>query len=151
MTMVVALEFFRSPQWFLDCIVCGEALDKHRSAMLAVGRPCIFGGEGAKMLVSPEVVNDVLLHLSSAGVTFEDIHYSWDELRPRHMIVSESLEIEVMAAIAACTGSGQDGGRAKENKVRVKRRVVIEVPPGAWHEEVDPGFDTTKWLYSFSV
>jgi hypothetical protein len=118
--------------------------------MLAVGRPCIFGAEGAKMLVSPEVVNDALLHLSSAGVTFEDMHYSWEELRPRHMIFSESLEIEVMAAIAACMGSGQDAGKGKD-KVRVKRCVVIEVPPGAWHEEVDQGFETTKWLYSLSV
>jgi hypothetical protein len=150
MTMVVALEFSRSPKWFLDCIVCGEALDKHRSAMLAVGRPCIFGSEGAKLLVSPKVVNDVLLHLSSAGVTFEDMHYSWDELRPRHVIVSEALETEVMEAIAACPGTGLDGGKGKDH-VRVKRRVVIDVPPGAWHDEADQGFDTTKWLYALSV
>ena len=149
--LVVALEFSRSPQWFLDCFVCGEALDMHRSAMLAVGRPCTFGGEGARLIVSPEVVSDVLLHLSSVGVTFEsDLHLAWDELRARHVIVSESLEAEVMEVIKASKGSGRDGGKGKDH-VRVKRRVVIDVHPGAWHEEVDKGFDTTKWLYPWSL
>jgi len=146
MPIIVALEFSRSPQWFFDCIFKGDALASLRSAMLAVGRPCFFGAEGAKVLISPEEVNDVLLHLSSAGITFdEDLHFSWDELRPRHLIVSEALELEIMAAIAACPGSGLDGGKGKDH-VRVKRRVVIDVPPGAWHEEADMGFDTTKWL-----
>jgi hypothetical protein len=57
MMKVVVLEFRRSPASFLDCILNGAALEKHRSAMLAVGRPVLFA-EGAKLLVSPEVVND---------------------------------------------------------------------------------------------
>jgi hypothetical protein len=107
MPRVVVLEFARSPQWFLDCIVCGNALEKHRLAMLAVGRPCVFGAEGAKVLARPEEVNDVLFHLSSARVTFDDgVSFSWDELRARHIIVSESLEAVVIAALAACGSSG---------------------------------------------
>jgi hypothetical protein len=146
MPIIVAMEFRRSPQWFLDCIVEGDALALHRSAMLAIGRPCFFGPENAKLLITPDEVNDVLLYLSSAGITLDEgLHLSWDELRPRHLIVSEALEDEVMAAIAACKGSGLDGGKGKDH-VRVKRRVVIDVPPGAWHEEADMGFDTTKWL-----
>jgi hypothetical protein len=56
MTFVV-IEFGRSPSWFFDCIVSGDALEEHRSAMLAVGRPCLFA-EDAKLLVRPEDVND---------------------------------------------------------------------------------------------
>jgi hypothetical protein len=57
MTKVVFLEFKRSPEPFLDCILNGDALERHRSAMLAVGRPVVFA-EGAKLLVRPEDVND---------------------------------------------------------------------------------------------
>jgi hypothetical protein len=132
MSRVCVLEFVRSPQWFLDCIICGHALDRHRFAMLAVGRPCIFA-DGVKLIAKPEDVNDVLFHISSAGVTFEEGEWlSWDDLRPRHFIVSESLEVEVMAALAEFPGSGIDGGKGKD-KVRVKRRVVIDVPRGPWH------------------
>ena len=147
MTKVVALEFSRSPQWLLDCLVCGEKLDKHRSAMLAVGRLCFFGG-GAKLLISPEVVNDVLFHLSTAGVTFDnDLSFSWDELRPRHLIVSDALEAEVMAVIASTPGSGVDGGQGRD-RVRVRRRAVIDIPKAAWHSQADECFDTTKVLCS---
>jgi hypothetical protein len=139
MLTVVVLEFMRSPQWFLDCFVSGEALDRHRSAMLAVGRPCIFG-EGVKLIAHPEEVNDVLLYLSSAGVTFdEDTRFSWDEMRARHVVVSESLEGEVVAAIAACPGSGKDGGRGKDH-VKLRRRVVIDIPRAVWHSQADEGF-----------
>jgi hypothetical protein len=71
MTKAVAFEFRRSPQCFLDCIVYGQALDEHRAAMLAVGRPCIFA-DGAKIIAKPEEVNDILFHLSSAGVKFDE-------------------------------------------------------------------------------
>jgi hypothetical protein len=128
MPRFVVLEFSRSPKWFLDCFVSGMAMEGHRSAMLAVGRPCILG-EGAKLIVAPSEVNDVLLHLSRAGVAFdEDSRLLWEDLRPRHVIVSESWEADVMAALAATAGSGLDGGKGKEN-VRVKRRVVIDMPP----------------------
>jgi hypothetical protein len=151
MTKVVALEFGRSPQWFLDCLIGGERLEKHRSAMLEVGRPCTFGPEGAKLLVGPEEVNDVLLHLSIAGVTFDkNARLSWDELRPRHVIVSEALEAEVMAALAETPGSGADGGKGKD-QVKVKRRAVINIPHAAWHSQADEGFDTTKVLCSLSL
>jgi hypothetical protein len=144
MTQVVVLEFSRSPQWFLECIVSGEALAKHRSAMLAVGRPCIFA-EGVKLLAIPEEVNDVLLHLSCAEVRFDEhTTFSWEELRPRHMIVSKSLEAEVLAAIAKCPGTGKTGGQGKDH-VRVKRRVIIEIPRAAWYSQADKGF-----LLSFS-
>ena len=146
MTQVVVLEFSRSPECFLHCLVGGDALDKHWAAMLAAGRPCIVGGYGAKLFVSPNEVNDVLFHLSSAGVTFDTgLHFSWDELRARHVVVSEAFETDVMAALKASTGSGIDGGQAR-GAVHVKRRVVIDVPPAAWHEEVDRGF-----LYSLSL
>lgn len=87
----VAPEFGRSPRWFMDCIVGGEALEKHRSAMPAVGRPCVFG-EDVKLLARPGEVDDVLFHLSSAGVTFEDLHFSWGELRAGRVIVGKALE-----------------------------------------------------------
>jgi hypothetical protein len=149
MTKVVALEFGRSPSWFLDFILSGEAMDKHRSAMLAVGRPCFFG-DGAKLLVGPEEVNDVLLHLSIAGVTFDkDLRYSWDELRPRHLIASEALEAEIMAAIAETPGSGADGGKGGDG-VKVRRRTVIDIPKAAWQSQADEGFDTTRVLCSLS-
>ena len=134
MPLLVVLEFSRCPQWFLDCFVSGKALDGHRSAMLAVGRPCILA-EGAKLIVAPSEVNDALLHLSRAGVAFdEDTRLCWEDFRPWHVIISESLEADVMAALAATPGSGLDGGKGKQN-VRVKRRVVIDVPPAPipWH------------------
>ncbi len=102
-------------------------MDKHRAAMLAVGRPCIAGGDGAKLFVSPDEANDVLFHLNSAGVTFDTgLHFSWDELRARHVIVSEAFETDVMAALKASTGSGIDGGQGRD-AAHVKRRVVIDV------------------------
>ena len=55
----VVIEFMRSPEWFLECIVYCSALSKHRDSMLTVGRPCVFS-EGVKLLVRPEVVNDAL-------------------------------------------------------------------------------------------
>ncbi len=139
MPKVVVLEFTRSPQWFLHCLVGGDDLDKHRMRMLAVGRPCVVGN-GAKLFASPVDVNDVLFHLSSAVITFDNgLQFSWDDLRPRHVIVSEALETDVMDALKASRGSGGDGGKGKD-KVRVKHRVVIDVPPAAWHDEVDTGF-----------
>jgi hypothetical protein len=139
MTKVVALEFARSPQWFLDCLISGDELEQHRAAMLTVGRPCVFA-EGAKLFVSPKWANDVLFHLSTAGVTFDkDVSFSWDELRGRHVIVSETLEPVVLAAIAAHPGSGKDGGQGKDS-VRVKRRAVIDIPEAAWQSQADEGF-----------
>jgi hypothetical protein len=133
MPRIVVLEFKRSPQWFLDVIIRGEALDGHRAAMLAVGRPCFFGAHEAKLIVAPEEVNDALFHLSSFGVTFDEgPTLWWDDLHPRHVIVSESLEVDVLAAIDASPGSGLDGGKGHD-KVKVKRRVVIDVPLGPWH------------------
>jgi len=134
MPCIIVLEFKRSPQWFIDVFMHGEALDGHRSAMLAVGRPCILA-EGAKLIVAPSEVNDALLHLSRAGVAFdEDTRLCWEDFRPWHVIISESLEADVMAALAATPGSGLDGGKGKQ-KVRVKRRVVIYLPPAPspWH------------------
>jgi hypothetical protein len=149
MTKVIVLEFTRSPKCLLDCIVGGEALERHRSAMEAVGRPCIFG-DGAKMLVSPEVVNDVLLHLSRVGVSFnKDETLSWEDWRARHVIVSETLEAELMTALAEFPGSGLDGGRGKD-KVKVRRRAVIDIPEAAWHSQADEGFETTTVLCSLS-
>jgi hypothetical protein len=57
--MVVVLEFKRSPQWFFDVIVHGPLLDKHRLAMLTVGRPCWFAAD-AKIIARPEEVIDIL-------------------------------------------------------------------------------------------
>jgi hypothetical protein len=148
MTKVVALEFGRSPQWFMDCLVDGDAMDKCRSAMLAVGRPCTFA-EGVKLFVGPEEVNDVLFHLSGSGVMFEDKHFSWDELCPRHVIVSEELEAELMKAIKDNPGSGLNGGQGKD-KVKVKRRVVIDIPSSAWHSQASEAFDTANLLVHLS-
>ena len=144
MTQVVALEFARSPQWFLDCLVRGDALEKHRSAMLEVGRQCVFGMGEAKMIVSPEEVNDVLFHLSTAGITFSDKSFGWDDLKSRHIIVGLALEADVMKAIAECPGTGQDGGKSQNNKVKVSRRVVIDIPSPAWDSQADEGFDTAN-------
>ncbi len=56
---------------------------------------------------------------------FEDKHFSWDELCPRHVLVSEALEAELMKAIEDTPGNGLTGGKSKD-KVKVKRRVVID-------------------------
>jgi hypothetical protein len=73
-------------------------------------------------------VNEVLYHLSRAGVDFDDgCHFTWDELRSRHIIISEAWEADLMASLAGCDGTGLDGGKGKDN-VRVKRRAVLEVP-----------------------
>jgi hypothetical protein len=103
--------------------------------MLTVGRPCVFA-EDAKLLVRPEVVNDALFHLSRFPVEFHsDSTLSWDELKPRHLIVSEEWEADIMAALAEFPGSGKDGGRCKDN-MRVKRRVVVDVYIGPWQPQL---------------
>ena len=133
MPRVVVLEFTRSPEWFFRCLVDGEALEVHRVAMLAVGRPCFLGDGCAKLLIAPEEVHDALLHISNVGVTFNTgPTWWWDDLRPRHLVVSESLEAIAMTALQECAGTGKDGGTSKD-KVRVKRRVEIDVPWGPWH------------------
>jgi len=53
-------------------------------------------------------------------------------MQSRHVVVSLSLEADVMEAIAGCEGSGADGGKGKD-KVKVKRRIVIDVPAASWH------------------
>jgi hypothetical protein len=80
----------------------------------------------------------VLFHLSRAGVDVGGTHFAWDELRPWHVILSEAWEGDLMAALAASRGSGIDGGKGKD-KVNVKHRVVIDVPPVSWHVP-DTGF-----------
>jgi hypothetical protein len=81
-------------------------------------------------------VNDVLYHVSRSG--------EWDELRCRHVLISEDWEADLLAAIAACRGTGLDGGKGHDN-VRVKRREVIDIPAVAWHVP-DDGF-----MLSFAV
>jgi hypothetical protein len=74
----------------------------------------------------------VLFHLSIRGVTFDDgKHFAWDDLRARHVVVSEVWEADLMSALAARKGRGADGGKGKDH-VRVKRRVVIDVPAVTW-------------------
>jgi hypothetical protein len=74
----------------------------------------------------------VLYHLSRSAVTFDDgLTVPWDMLRARHVIVSEAWEADLMSALAARKGSGADGGKGKDH-VKVKRRVVIDVPAVAW-------------------
>jgi hypothetical protein len=141
MPQVVAVEFTRSPNMLFDCLVYGSALDHHRASMLAVGRPCIFGDEGAKLFVSPDDVHDVLFYISNTGVTFDNCEpLYWDDLRARHMIVSIALEADVLAAIAASPGSGLNGGKGKDH-VNIKRRMIIDIPSAAWHSQVDDGFE----------
>ena len=131
MPSVVVIEFAGSPQCLLECIVYGSALSAHRELMLTVGRPGVLA-EGVKLLVRPKVVNDALFHLSRVPVEFHnDSIVSWDDLKARHLIVSEEWEADIMAALAEFPGSGKDGGKGRDN-VRVKRRVVIDVPPGPW-------------------
>ncbi len=140
MPHVVAIEFFRSPQLLFETLVYGSALDIHREAMLAVGRPCSFGNEGAKVFVSPDDVHDVMFYISTTGITFDNCEpLYWDDLRARHIIVSSSLEAEVFAAIAVNPGSGETGGKGKDH-VRVKRRVVIDIPSAVWFSQVDEEF-----------
>jgi hypothetical protein len=146
MPQVVAVEFTRSPKMLFDCLVYGSALDHHRASMLAVGRPCVFGDEGAKLFVSPDDVHDVLFYISNTGVTFANCEpLYWDDLRSRHMIVSIALEADVLAAIAASPGSGLTGGKCKDH-VNIKRRMIIDIPSVAWHSQVDDGF---KLSFSF--
>jgi hypothetical protein len=143
MPQVVAIEFTRSPKMFFECLVFGSALESHRAAMLAVGRPCIFGHEGAKVFVSPGDVHDVLFYISNTGVTFDNCEpLYWDDFRARHMIVSIALEADVLAAIAASPGSGLNGGNSQD-MVRVKRRMVIDILGAAWHSQVDDGFEVS--------
>ncbi len=81
---------------------------------MAVGRACVLG-EGAKLIIAPAEVNDVLFHLSRAGVGFDGgSRLWWDDLRPRHVIVSESLEGDVMTAIQESVGTGLSGGKGKD-------------------------------------
>ncbi len=146
MSQVVAIEFFRSPHLLFETLVYGSALDVHREAMLAVGRPCSFGNEGAKVFVSPDDVHDVLFYISTTGITFDNCEpLYWDDLRCRHIIVSISLEAEVLAAIAVNPGSGRGGGTGKD-KVHAKHRVVIDIPSAAWFSQVDEEF---KLSFSF--
>ena len=146
MPHVVAIEFCRSPQLLLETLVYGSALDIHRAAMLSVGRPCSFGNEGAKVFVSPDDVHDVMFYISNTGITFDTGEpLYWDDLRARHMIVSSSLEAEVFAAIAVNPGSGETGGKGKD-QVRIKRRVVIDIPSAVWFSQVDEEF---KLSFSF--
>jgi len=67
MPNIVVLEFQRSPAMLLDCIVNGDALEPHRSAMLAVGRPCVFA-EGVKLLAKPE---EVTMRMKLFGISVE--------------------------------------------------------------------------------
>jgi threonine dehydrogenase-like Zn-dependent dehydrogenase len=68
--------------------------------------------------------------LSRATAEFQnDSTLSWDELKPQHLIVSEEWEADTMVALAEFPGSVKDGGKGRDN-VRVKRRVVIDVPLG---------------------
>jgi hypothetical protein len=45
-----------------------------------------------------------------------------------------------MNALAESKGSGADGGKGKD-QMRVLRRVVIDVPPGAWQSQAVEGFE----------
>ena len=146
MPQVVAIEFTRSPHLRFETLVYGSALEIHREAMLAFGRPCSFGNEGAKVFVSPDDVHDVLFYISTTGITFDNCEpLYWDDLRARHMIVSSSLEAEVFAAIAVNPGSGETGGKGKD-QVRIKRRVVIDIPSAARFSQVHEEF---KLSFSF--
>ena len=69
MFKIVVLEYSRSPAWWLDCVLNGEAMDEHRAAMLAVGRPCVFG-EGAKIFAKPE---EAKMKIQLFGISVEQI------------------------------------------------------------------------------
>ncbi len=88
----------------------------------------------------------MLFYISTTGITFDNCEpLYWDDLRARHMIVSSSLEAEVFAAIAVNPGSGETGGKGKD-QVRIKRRVVIDIPSAVWFSQVDGEF---KLSFSF--
>jgi phytoene dehydrogenase-like protein len=82
----------------------------------------------------------VLFHLSGATFSLDDglTHLTWDDLRPRHVVLSMDLEGEFLAGLAAYPGSGVDGGSGRDKAV-VKRRIVIDVPPVSWYVP-DTGF-----------
>ena len=54
-----------------------------------------------------------------------------------------------MKALEDIPGTGLTGGKSKD-KVKVKRRVVIDIPSFAWHSQADEGFDTANLLVHLS-
>jgi hypothetical protein len=69
MFKVVILEFKRTPASFLDFVLIGNTMAKIRSAMLAVGRPCLFA-DGAKIFAQPEKAT---MRIKLFGISVEQI------------------------------------------------------------------------------
>jgi hypothetical protein len=137
MVDVVILEFMRSPNWFESCILTSDLLAECRDEMLAVGRVCFFG-EGAKVLATPADVHHILHALDDATgkFRFEDgFVMDFADLKPRHVVLSLSLEAVLFEALAATPGTGSHGGKARDN-VKVKRRACLTLPYGPWQWDI---------------
>jgi hypothetical protein len=127
---VVVLEFARSPRLFFELILTSDLLLEHREAMLAVGRTCWFANK-TKLLATPDDVNAILYMLShTSAMRFDDgTVVTTESLEARHVFVSLSLEAVFMDALAATRGTGNEGGKCKDN-VKVRRRLLVACPPG---------------------
>jgi hypothetical protein len=125
---IIIIEFMRSPALLVETLFKSADLERHRDAMLSVGRPCFFG-HGIKLLITPEDVHDVLWWLSATDfIRFEDgFIVAVEDMRPRHLILSMALEFDFLQALDRSPGTGHEGGKCRDN-VKVKRKVNLMIP-----------------------
>jgi hypothetical protein len=125
MPACVLLELKRSNEHWKRVLMTHPLLDEARAQMNAAGRLC-FIAHGAKMFLDAEDMHDILFAISRRPVCFDDGDMvGWDDLRPRHVLLSPRYEPVFMQVLKDAPGSGLEGG--KHNDGCVPRRRVLFV------------------------
>ena len=128
---VFVIEYARSPWNFRDALLQDPVLAACREELMVAGEPVSLGFE-AKLYVRNEHAPLVVEHLRVYGAEFGDgRHLCLHELKPRHVVCAEEFKGFVDVALEHRAGTGQNGGRGKDN-VRARRTMRFEVraPPG---------------------
>jgi hypothetical protein len=141
---LVVLEMMRSPKWFLEFAIASDLLAEPRDAMLAVGRLCFFD-EGVKLFATPADVHHILYAFAhTRRLRFEDGSiFDIGDFRPRHVVLSRSLETVFLQALASTPGTGNEGGKCKDN-VKVRRRACLLLPRGPWRSDGSDAAQATE-------
>jgi hypothetical protein len=135
---VIVVEYGRSPDNFLQCLLQGLGLRECRQALEDAGETFLIG-DGAKLFVRPEHARLVIAYFHDNGVVLDNgTRLFYAGLKPRHVLYSEEFEHAVEDAIDNRRAIGKEGGKNKD-KIKVKRKGSFDVDVPRTHDEA-PGF-----------
>ena len=115
---VMIIEYTRSVKEFQQCLQAEPLLQDCQKQLLLAGHNFNFGLDGPKVFLEPALVASTTEKLRTHGAMLNNIRVYWDDLKSRHVVVSEAHYHSVKAAV---------DGLQKSLRIKVKDEALLDV------------------------